>query len=90
MNLLPDNLLVRFPTLKDSSTLLSFIQKYEQAVLGQALLLYSFGEFARRGMNKASLSVDPQIAATAVRLYKRVGMSVADIAYQYAKELCAS
>lgn len=45
--------------------------------LGIALLLYSFGEFYRRGERKVGLGVDSQNATGATRLYERAGMHVA-------------
>ncbi|WP_201391081.1 GNAT family N-acetyltransferase [Ktedonobacter sp. SOSP1-85] len=42
--------------------------------VGLALLQHAFGEFARRGLQRASLSVDAQNLTGATRLYQRAGM----------------
>jgi ribosomal protein S18 acetylase RimI-like enzyme len=43
---------------------------------GRALLLYSFGEFYRRGLRHVTLGVDAANATGATRLYESVGMVV--------------
>ena len=43
--------------------------------LGRALLLHTFGEFHRRGFNRAALGVDTQNPTGATRLYESVGMT---------------
>lgn len=43
---------------------------------GRALLLYSFREFRRRGMTRATLGVDAANPTGATRLYESVGMHV--------------
>jgi mycothiol synthase len=45
--------------------------------LGEALLRHSFGELYRRGRRRVGLGVDGESLTGAVRLYERVGMSVA-------------
>jgi mycothiol synthase len=52
-------------------------QPWRQQGLGMALLLYSFGEFYRRGERKVGLGVDSQNTTGATRLYERAGMHVA-------------
>ena len=42
--------------------------------VGLALLQHAFGEFARRGLQRASLSVDAQNLTGATKLYQRAGM----------------
>jgi len=44
--------------------------------LARALLLHSFGEFARRGYDSVGLGVDAENTTGAVRLYEHAGMSV--------------
>jgi ribosomal protein S18 acetylase RimI-like enzyme len=44
--------------------------------LGRALLLHTFAEFQRRGMNRISLGVDAENPTGATRLYESVGMIV--------------
>lgn len=44
--------------------------------LGRALLLHAFGEFRRRGFDRASLGVDSENPTGATRLYESVGMRV--------------
>ncbi len=55
--------------------------------LGEALLLHSFGEFYRRGMQTIGLGVDAQNPTGATRLYKKAGMYVAAEYVIYEKEL---
>jgi len=55
--------------------------------LGEALLLHSFGDFYKRGMNTIGLGVDSQNPTGATRLYQKVGMhAVSEFAF-YEKEL---
>jgi mycothiol synthase len=54
--------------------------------LGLALLLHSFGEFHRRGMNTIALGVDAENPTGATRLYKKAGMRVANEYVFYEKE----
>jgi mycothiol synthase len=44
--------------------------------LGRALLLHTFAEFQRRGVNRISLGVDTQNPTGATKLYESVGMHV--------------
>jgi mycothiol synthase len=44
--------------------------------LGRALLLHTFGEFHRRGVNRISLGVDTENPTGATKLYESVGMRV--------------
>lgn len=44
--------------------------------LGEALLLYSFEEFRKRGYTRATLGVDASSPTGATRLYERAGMRV--------------
>jgi mycothiol synthase len=55
--------------------------------LGLALLLHAFGEYHRRGVEKAGLSVDAESITGAPRLYGRAGMRVASEYVVYQKEL---
>jgi ribosomal protein S18 acetylase RimI-like enzyme len=57
--------------------------------LGEALLLYSFNEFYKRGTTTIGLGVDAQNPTGATRLYKKAGMYVASEAVVYEKELRA-
>lgn len=53
-----------------------------------ALLRHAFGEFYRRGMRKAGLSVDSQSLTGATRVYERAGMRVERQYDIYEKVLC--
>lgn len=55
--------------------------------LGRALLLHAFGEFRRRGFDRASLGVDSENPTGATRLYESVGMRVESVHVTYEKEL---
>lgn len=55
--------------------------------LGLALLLHSFGEFHRRGMNAIGLGVDAQNPTGATRLYIKAGMNVVGEYVSYEKTL---
>ncbi|MBA2344077.1 MAG: GNAT family N-acetyltransferase [Rubrobacter sp.] len=55
--------------------------------LGLALLRHAFGEYHRRGVVKAGLSVDAESITGAPRLYGRAGMHVASEYVVYQKEL---
>ncbi len=44
--------------------------------LGRALLLRTFGEFHRRGIQRVALGVDAQNPTGATKLYESVGMQV--------------
>lgn len=54
--------------------------------LGMALLLHSFGEFHRRGMNTIGLGVDASNPTGATRLYQKAGMKIAAEYVIYEKE----
>jgi len=55
--------------------------------LGEALLLHSFGEFYKRGMQTVGLGVDAENPTGATRLYKKAGMYVAAEYVIYENEL---
>lgn len=55
--------------------------------LGEAVLLHSFNEFYKRGMNTIGLGVDASNPTGATRLYQKVGMQVAVEDVLYEKEL---
>jgi ribosomal protein S18 acetylase RimI-like enzyme len=55
--------------------------------LGEALLLHSFGEFHRRGMQTIGLGVDAANPTGATRLYQKAGMKIAAEYVIYEKEL---
>lgn len=54
--------------------------------LGMALLLHSFGEFYKRGMQTVGLGVDAANLTGATRLYQKAGMRVASEYVVYEKE----
>jgi ribosomal protein S18 acetylase RimI-like enzyme len=56
--------------------ILGVLPEYRQRGLGQALLLHTFGEFARRGFQAVGLGVDAENPTGAVRVYERAGMRV--------------
>lgn len=53
---------------------LSVLRQWRNQGIGKALLLYSFAEFQRRGIEQVCLSVDSKSLTNAPRLYARVGM----------------
>ncbi|HSO12302.1 MAG TPA: GNAT family N-acetyltransferase [Anaerolineales bacterium] len=55
--------------------------------LGEALLIHSFGEFHRRGMQTVGLGVDASNPTGATRLYQKAGMKIAAEYIIYEKEL---
>jgi mycothiol synthase len=55
--------------------------------IGKALLLYSFGEFYRRGVRCIKLRVDAQSKTNATHLYESVGMLVTQQYHIYKKDL---
>jgi len=55
--------------------------------LGEALLLHSFNEFYKRGMQTIGLGVDASNPTGATRLYQKVGMQIAVEDVLYEKEL---
>jgi mycothiol synthase len=68
---------------------LAVLRPWRRKGLGMALLLYSFGEFYRRGRRKVGLGVDSQNLTGATRLYERAGMHVARQYISFQKELRA-
>ncbi len=54
--------------------------------LGMALLLHSFGEFHKRGMNTIGLGVDASNPTGATRLYQKAGMKITAEYVIYEKE----
>jgi ribosomal protein S18 acetylase RimI-like enzyme len=57
--------------------ILGVVPQFRQRGLGQALLRHTFGEHARRGMERVGLGVDAESPTGAVRVYERAGMHVA-------------
>jgi mycothiol synthase len=57
---------------------LGVLREHRRRGLGAALLVHAFGEFQRRGLERARLGVDAEGTTGAVRLYERVGMSVVE------------
>ena len=55
--------------------------------LGKALLLHTFGEFYKRGIEKIKLSVDSKSLTNAPGLYESVGMKTIQQYHIYKKEL---
>jgi mycothiol synthase len=55
--------------------------------LGRALLLHTFGEFHRRGVNRVTLGVDAESLTGATRLYESVGMEVESETVVFEREL---
>jgi len=55
--------------------------------IGKALLLYTFGEFHRRGVQRIRLSADSKSLTSAPRLYESVGMKTIQQYYIYKKDL---
>lgn len=55
--------------------------------LGRALLLHTFAEFHRRGVNRVTLGVDAQSPTGATALYESVGMEVESEGVVFEKEL---
>lgn len=56
--------------------ILGVMPEHRRKGLGHALLLHTFGEFARRGFSAVGLGVDGENPTGAVRLYERAGMHV--------------
>jgi mycothiol synthase len=57
--------------------------------LGMALLMHSFGDFYKRGMQTVGLGVDAQNPTGATRLYQKAGMQIAAEYVIYEKEFRA-
>ena len=55
--------------------------------IGKALLLYTFGEFYRRGVRRVSLRVDANSLTDAPHLYESVGMKTVQEYHIYKKDL---
>jgi len=55
--------------------------------IGKSLLLYTFGEFYRRGVERVKLSVDSNSLTGAPRLYESVGMKTIQRYHIYKKEI---
>jgi len=53
---------------------LSVLRQWRNQGIGKALLLHSFAEFQRRGIQQVCLSVDSKSLTNAPRLYAQVGM----------------
>ena len=66
---------------------LSVRQAWRKKGIGKALLLYSFGEFYRRGIYDIKLSVDSKSLTNAPRLYESVGMATEQQYHIYRKEM---
>lgn len=66
---------------------LGVLRAYRRQGLATALLQRSFCEFYQRGKKRVGLGVDAQNLTGALRLYERVGMSVARKDNTYEKEL---
>lgn len=55
--------------------------------IGKSLLLHTFGEFYRRGVQQVNLSVDSRSLTNAPHLYESVGMKIIQQYHIYKKEL---
>ncbi len=64
---------------------LSVRQAWRKRGIGKALLLHSFGEFYRRGIQHIKLSVDSKSLTNAPRLYESVGMNTVQQYHIYRK-----
>jgi ribosomal protein S18 acetylase RimI-like enzyme len=58
-------------------SILGVVPEFRQRGLAQALLRHTFGEYAKRGLERVGLGVDAQNPTGAVRVYERAGMHVA-------------
>jgi mycothiol synthase len=56
--------------------ILGVLPKFRHRGLAQALLRHTFGEYARRGLDRVGLGVDAENPTGAVRVYERAGMHV--------------
>jgi len=56
--------------------ILGVLPKFRQRGLAQALLRHTFGEYAKRGLERVGLGVDAENPTGAVRVYERAGMHV--------------
>lgn len=66
---------------------LSVRREWRNKGIGKALLVYSFGEFYKRGLKTVKLSVDSKSLTNAPRLYESVGMKVVQQYHIYKKDL---
>jgi GNAT superfamily N-acetyltransferase len=66
---------------------LSVNREWRKKGIGRALLLHSFGEFFKRGMQIVKLSVDSKSLTNAPRLYESVGMKTVQQYHIYKKNL---
>lgn len=64
---------------------LGVLRDYRKQGIGQALLLYSFAEFYRRGITHVRLNVDSASLTNAPRLYEKVGMHIAQQYHYFRK-----
>jgi ribosomal protein S18 acetylase RimI-like enzyme len=68
-------------------TSLGVLRSHRKRGIGEALLRHAFGEYFRRGYKGVTLGVDAENLTGALRLYKKVGMSVHRQFENYEKEL---
>ena len=66
---------------------LSVRRTWRNKGIGKALLLHSFGEFFKRGIQIVKLSVDSKSLTNAPRLYESVGMKTVQQYHIYKKDL---
>jgi mycothiol synthase len=66
---------------------LSVQREWRKRGIGKALLLHSFGEFYKRGIQIVKLNVDSKSLTNAPRLYENVGMKTVQQYHIYIKEL---
>lgn len=66
---------------------LGVLREARRQGLGEALLVGSFAEFARRGVTRVALGVDSDSLTGAHRLYERVGMTVVSGMGRFEREL---
>jgi len=66
---------------------LSVRRAWRNKGIGKALLLHSFGEFYKRGIQIVKLSVDSKSLTNAPRLYESVGMQTTQQYHIYKKDL---
>jgi mycothiol synthase len=63
------------------------LRSHRRRGIGMALLHHAFGEYYRRGYKGVTLGVDAENLTGALRLYKKVGMSIHRQFDLYEKEL---
>jgi ribosomal protein S18 acetylase RimI-like enzyme len=66
---------------------LSVNRSWRKQGIGKALLLFTFNEFFRRGIQTIKLSVDSKSQTRASKLYESVGMNTIQEYYIYHKEI---